>query len=180
MHHPATILPRPHSAGSTTHASAAGTAATGTLHQQQHQDTQGAVRYKSWQRLEPPAPCSTAPRPTTGRVAWPASGAPSAAERMTSAALRTAPSAPRSEPSEPWQRSNTQQRSQHTDRDPTAKQQTTAGADSRAAAEASHGAAETQQAEYLEVEHLEVSRQVLQLDADLRNAQVLGEWCLHA
>ena len=172
MQHPASSLPRPHSARNATHAPAAGAAAPGTLHRQQHQDTQGAVRYKSWQRLNTPGPCSPAPRPTTARTSWPRSSNPLAAQQVTSTGLQTARSAPRPGSSEPWQGSTSQLRVQQAIVGPTAEQQTPAGTHARAATITAHDAAEAQRAEHLEAEHLEVSRQVLQLDADLRNAQV--------
>lgn len=174
MQHAADSLPRPQSSNSAAHAATAGAAAASTLQQQQHRDTQAAVRYKSWQRLEPPEACSTAPRPTKARTSWPRSSNQLAPQQVASTGLQTARSAPRHGLSEPWQHCTPQETLQQTNGEPTAEQQTPAGTHARAGAEAAHDAAEAQRTEHLEAEHLEVSRQVLQLDDDLRAAQVCG------
>jgi hypothetical protein len=164
---------RPRSADSVAHAGAVGGPSAEPVPQQRHQPPPRGASYKQWQRLTPPESDATTARPATGRLSWPQSiSAP--AQRTAPAhanALTTRQAASRSKSRTPWHRSALLQHQR--DAGPTAVEHAQAGMKGRAA-DHNHAAGEAQRAEALQAEHLEVARQVLQLDADLRNAQVIG------
>lgn len=153
MSWPASHLPRPRSAGAANLApSPPGRASA-------------ASDFHRWQRSSTP---STATVMSTGQP--PSCSTPSApAPAPAASAFSTTASGAGRVP--PWQRSRLQQQLRQLNAGLSAVQRTQADT-ARAAAEAAPAAAEAERAKELEAENIEVSRQILQLDGDLRAAQV--------